>query len=84
LIPVFAEESRERAFGVVINLMIVLFATIGLEIGLARSGLSLGRIFPDLDSFVTALFNHLEMTAMILLAGVVLLYLGQRKLSTTE
>ena len=84
LIPVFAEESRERAFGVVINLMIVLFATIGLEIGLARSGLSLGRIFPELDSYAAALLNHLEMTALILLAGVVLLYLGKRKLSRTE
>jgi len=84
LIPVFAEESRERAFGVVINLMIVLFATIGLEMGLSRSGLSLGRVFPDLDSFTASLLNHLEMTAIILLAGVVLFYLGKRKLSRIE
>jgi hypothetical protein len=84
LIPVFAEESRERAFGVVINLMIVLFATIGLEIGLSRSGLSAGRVLPDLDSFAAALLNHLEMTAIILLAGVVLLYLGKRKLNRIE
>ncbi len=84
LIPVFAEESRERAFGVVINLMIALFATIGLEIGLSRSGLGLGRIFPELDSYAATLLNHLEMTGLILLAGVVLLYLGKRKLSRTE
>jgi hypothetical protein len=84
LIPVFAEESRERAFGVVINLMIVLFATIGLGMGLSRFGLSLGRVFPGLDSFAASLLNHLEMTAIILLAGVVLFYLGKRKLSRIE
>jgi hypothetical protein len=84
LIPVFAEESRERAFGVVINLMIVLFATIGLEIGLSRSGLSVGRVLPDSDSFAAALLNHLEMTTTILLMGVVLLYLGKRKLNRIE
>jgi hypothetical protein len=84
LIPVFAEESKERAFGVVINLMIVLFPTIGLEIVLPRSGLSLGRIFPELDSYTAALLNHLEVTALMLLAGVVVLYLGKRKLSRIE
>jgi len=84
LIPVFAEESRERAFGVIINLMIVLFATIGLEIGLSRSGLSPGKILPDSDPFTAALLNHLAVTAMILLAGVLLLYLGKRKLNRIE
>jgi len=84
LIPVFAEESKERSFGVVINLMIVLFPTIGLEIVLPRSGLSLGRIFPELDSYAVALLNHLEMTALMLLAGVAVLYLGKRKLSRIE
>jgi hypothetical protein len=64
--------------------MIVLFATIGLEIGLSRSGFSVGRVLPDLDSFAAALLNHLEMTAIILLVGVVLLYLGKRKLNRIE
>jgi hypothetical protein len=84
VIPVFAEESRERAFGVVINLMIVLFATIGLEIVLSRSGLSFGRIFPELDSYTAALLNHLEMTALILLPSIVLLYFGKKKLGRIE
>ncbi len=41
--PIFAEESRERNLGIVINLMLVIFATIGLEIGWR----AFGKIWKD-------------------------------------
>jgi len=84
LIPIFAEESRERALGVMINLQIVLFTTIGLEVGFSRSGLGFKRMFPALDPFTGLLLDHLLQTAIISLMGIVLLYLGKRKLSRTE
>jgi hypothetical protein len=82
--PIFAEESRERMLGVVINLMVVLFATIGLEIGSTRLGLSFGKILPDLDQFTVFLCDHLLLTAFFSLIGIFLLYIGTRKLSRIE
>jgi hypothetical protein len=82
--PIFAEESRERNLGIVINLMVVLFATIGLELGSARLGLSFGKILPDLGQFTVLLCDHLLLTAFFSLIGIFLLYIGTRKLSRIE
>jgi hypothetical protein len=84
LIPVFAEGSRERAFGAIINLQAILFTTIGLEISFSRFGLSFSKILPDLEPFTSLLFDHLLQTAIISLLGIMLLYLGKRKLSKIE
>ena len=84
LIPVFAEGSRERAFGAIINLQAILFTTIGLEIGFSRFGLSFRKILPSLEPFTGLLFDHLLQTAIISLLGIMLLYLGKRKLSRIE
>jgi len=84
LIPVFAEESRERALGIMINLQAVIFTTIGLEIGFSRAGLSFGKTFPNLDPFSAVLCDHLLQTAIMSVAGMVLLYFGMRKLSRIE
>jgi hypothetical protein len=69
--PIFAEESRERNLGIVINLMVIIFATIGLEIG--GLGLSFGKIFIEL--LLTTFFS---------LMGIALLYLGTKKISRIE
>ncbi len=84
LIPVFAEESRERLLGVMINLQVVVFSTIGLEIGFSRAGLSFMKILPSLDPYLGTVFDHLLQTAIILSAGIALLYLGKRKLNRVE
>jgi len=84
LIPIFAEGSRERVLGIMIDLQIVLFTTIGLEVGFSRSGLGFKKMFPGLDPYVGLLFDHLLQTAIISLIGIVLLYLGKRKLSEIE
>jgi len=84
LIPVFAEGSRERAFGAIINLQAVLFTTIGLEIGFSRFGLSLRNILPSSKPFTGLLFDHLLQTAIISLVGIMLLHLGKRKLNRIE
>ena len=84
LIPNFSEESRAHTLSIMINLQIAIFGTIGLEIGLARLGLNFRNIFPDLDRFVGLLYDHLLQTAIISLVGVMLLYLGKRKLSRIE
>ena len=84
LIPVFAEGSRERALGAMINLQAILFITIGFEIGFDRLGFRFRKIFPSLDPFISLLFDHLLQTGMIFLIGAVLLYLGQRKLGRIE
>jgi hypothetical protein len=82
--PIFAEESRERNMGVVINLMVVLFATIGLEIGLSRIGLSFGKMLPNMDAFTVILYDHLLLTVVFSLIGVLLIYIGIRKLDRIE
>jgi len=82
--PIFAEESRERNLGIIINLMVVLFASIGLEIGSTRLGLSFGKILPHLNQFTVLLYDHLLLTTFFLLTGITLLYLGTRKLSRIE
>jgi hypothetical protein len=82
--PIFAEGSRERNLGIVINLMVIIFATIGLEIGLIRLGLSFGKLLPNLDRFMVPLYDHLLLTVILLLVGVALLYIGTRKLSRIE
>jgi hypothetical protein len=82
--PIFAEESRERSLGIIINLMVILFATIGFEIGSTRIGLSFGKILPSSDQFTVLLFDHLLLTAIFSLTGVLLLYLGTKKLSRIE
>jgi hypothetical protein len=83
-IPIFSEGSRERALGPVINLMIVLFATIILSIELPRSGLSFGNVLPNLDRLTSVFYDHLLLTAIFLLAGGSLLYIGTRRLSRIE
>lgn len=82
--PIFAEESRERNLGIVINLMVVLFASIGIEIGSTRLGLSFGKILPGLDQFTVLLCDHLLLTTFFSLIGISLLYVGTRKLSRIE
>jgi hypothetical protein len=82
--PIFAEESRERNMGIIINLMVVLFATIGLGIGLPRLGLNFGKMLPNLDPFTVILFNHLLLTMIFSLLGIFLLYIGIRNLDRIE
>ena len=82
--PIFAEESRERNLGIIINLMIILFATIGLEIGVTKLGLSFGKILQNLDQLTILICDHLLLTAFFSLIGIALLYLGIRKLSGIE
>jgi hypothetical protein len=82
--PIFAEESRERNMGIIVNLTVVLFATIGLEIGLPRIGLSFGKILPNIDAFSVILFDHLLLTTVFTLVGIFLLYIGIRKLDRIE
>lgn len=84
LIPIFAEESRERTLGIIVNLQIVLFTTIGLEVSFSRFGLSFGNLFSNLDPFAGLLLDHMLQTAIIWLAGIVFVYLGKRKLSKIE
>jgi len=81
--PIFAEESRERNLGIVINLMMVIFATIGLEIGLLRL-LGFNKILPSLDRITSLLFDQLLLTAIFVLAAIPLLYIGIKKLSRIE
>lgn len=82
--PIFAEESRERNMGIIINLMVVLFATIGLGIGLSRLDLSFGKMLPNLDPFTVILYDHLLLTMIFSLVGIFLLYIGIRKLDRIE
>jgi hypothetical protein len=84
VIPVFSEESRERNLGIVINLMIAVFATIGLDIGFSRLGLSFESILPNLDPLTGLLGDHLLQTAIFSLMGIFLLYIGTRKLHRIE
>jgi hypothetical protein len=84
LIPTFSEESRTRAFGVMINLQLVLFATIGVEIGLSELGLRLSRIFTVMDKFTGLLYDYLLVTIIFLLISIMLLVLGKRKISRIE
>ena len=82
--PIFAEESRERNMGIIINLMVVLFATIGLDIGLRRIGLTFGNIIPNIDAFTAILYDHLLLTMIFSFVGNLLLYIGIRKLDRIE
>jgi hypothetical protein len=82
--PVFAEESRERNMGIIINLMVVLFASIGLELGLSKLGLSFGKMIPNLDPLNVILFDHLLLTAVFSLIGLFLLNVGTKKLESIE
>jgi hypothetical protein len=82
--PIFAEKSRERNMGIIINLMVILFATIGLEIGLSRIGLSFEKLLPNIDSFTASLFDHLLLTMVFSLVGILLLYVGIKKLDRIE
>jgi len=84
VIPVFSEGSRERNLGIVINLMIAVFATIGLDIGFSELGLNFESILPNLDPLTGLLGDHLLRTAIFSVAGIVLLYVGTKKLSRIE
>ncbi len=84
LIPVFAEGSRERALGAMINLQAILFITIGFEVGFDRLGFRFQKMLPNLNPFTSLLFDHLLQTGMVFSIGTVLLYLGQRKLCRIE
>jgi hypothetical protein len=78
--PIFAEESRERNLGIVINLMVIIFATIGLVIGWR----AFGKMLPNLDRFAIIFYDHLLPTALFSLRGIFLLYIGARKLNRIE
>jgi hypothetical protein len=82
--PIFAEQSRERNMGIIINLMVVLFTTIGLGIGLPRLGLSFGKMLPNIDPLTIILYDHLLLTIVFSLVGIFLLYIGTRKLDRIE
>ncbi|TRO59746.1 hypothetical protein E2P64_02665 [Candidatus Bathyarchaeota archaeon] len=82
--PIFAEESRERNMGVIINLMIVFFATMAFEIGLSRVGLSFEKMFLNIDTFTAGVFDHLLLTMVFALVGFFLLNIGIRKLDRIE
>ena len=82
--PIFAEESRERNIGIIVNLMIILFATIGFEIGLSRVGLSFDKMLPNTDGFTSGLLDYLLLTIVFTLVGIFLLYIGIRKLERIE
>ena len=82
--PIFAEESRERNMGIAINLMVVLFATIGFGIGLRRIGLSFGKLLPNINTFTVILYDHLLLTMVFSLVGILLIYIGVRKLERIE
>ena len=84
VIPVFSEKSRERNLGIVINLTIAIFATIGLDIGLSELGLSFEKLLPNLDTLTGLLYDHLLQTAIFSVVGIVLLYVGTKKLSRIE
>jgi hypothetical protein len=84
LIPTFSEESRARSIGIVINLQVVLFSTIGLEIGLNILGLRFNKIFPSIDLYSGILFDQLLQSIVFLLLGIVLVNLGKRKLYGIE
>jgi hypothetical protein len=81
--PIFAEGSRERNLGIVINLMVIIFVTIGLDITL-HIYLGFSKILPNLDRLTSLLYDQLLLTAILLLAGIALLYIGTRKLSRIE
>jgi uncharacterized membrane protein len=57
--------------------MLVIFATIGLEIGWR----AFGKMLPNLDRFTILFYDHLLPTAFFSLIGLFLLYVGARKLS---
>ncbi|TRZ50184.1 MAG: hypothetical protein D4S01_07150 [Dehalococcoidia bacterium] len=84
VIPVFSEGSRERNLGIVINIMIAVFATIGLDVGFSRLGLSFESILPNLNPLTGLLGDHLLQTTIFSVAGIVLLYVGTKKLSRIE
>ena len=84
VIPVFSEESRERNLGIVINIMIAVFATIGLDVVFSELGLNFESILPNLDPLTGLLGDHLLRTTLFSLAGIVLLYVGTKKLSRIE
>ena len=82
--PTFSAESRERNLGIMINLMIVVFATIGMEIGFSRLGLRLDRILPGIDPIIGAIGDTLLMTTIFLIVGRALIYLGSKRLEQIE
>lgn len=84
VIPVFSEGTRERNLGIVINIMIAVFATIGLDVGFSILGLSFEKILPNLDTITGLLYDHLLQTAIFSVVGIVLLYVGTKKLSRIE
>ena len=84
LIPVFSEESRTRATGIMINLQVAMALTVGLEIGTSELGLRPSRILPNLDNFTGLLCDHLVLTLIFFSLGTVLLMLGRVKLNRIE
>ena len=66
------------------NLIVVLFATIGVEIGSTRLGLSFGNMLPNADEITVLLYDHLLLTIIFSLIGIAVLYLGTKKLSGIE
>jgi hypothetical protein len=66
------------------HLIVVVFATIGFDISSTRLGLSFGKMFPNLNHVTSILYDHLLLTAILMLAGIALLYIGTRRLSRIE
>jgi hypothetical protein len=79
LVPVFAKESRARAIGAAIYVQVIVFVTIGLEIVLSS-----WKLFPNLDPYTSLVYSDLLITAIILSAGLALLYLGRSRMNSIE
>ncbi len=84
LMPSFSEKARERNLSIMINLQIVIFGTIGLELGFNMSGLSFDNMFQNIEPYTGLLFDHLLRTAILSSVGIVILLLGKRNLSRIE
>jgi hypothetical protein len=84
LIPNFAEASRARTFSIMVNLQIVVFATIGMEIGFSKLGFSLTKLLPTINPMLALYGDHLIQTLIIAVLGIVLLTCGQRKVEHVE
>ena len=70
--PEFSENARAQMFGLIVNANIVMFASLGIFIG--------SMIVLDWGFFNTLLLQN----TLIWLLGILLLYIGKRKLSRIE
>jgi len=84
LIPFFGEESRERTGGIMVYLMTAIFTSIGFELGFSSTGWTFEKTFPNIDPYIGMLSDRLLETSIFLLIGILLLYLGIKKLNKIE